>query len=77
MESHLLEILVCPLCKGSLRYVRDDQELICEADKLAYPVRDGIPVMLESEARTLADPATPPSAPSTTVSPTSPAGPSE
>ncbi len=88
MESHLLEILVCPLCKGSLRYVRDDQELICEADKLAYPVRDGIPVMLESEARTLVDTTTPPasaasfsethpSEASTPATPTSTAGPTE
>ncbi|HWK70524.1 Trm112 family protein [Pollutimonas sp. M17] len=63
MESRLLEILVCPLCKGSLRHDREQQELICRADKLAFPIRDGIPVMLESEARELpAEPArnTPP-----------------
>ena len=53
MESRLLEILVCPLCKASLRYDREQQELICKADRLAFPVRDGIPVMLESEAREL------------------------
>ena len=53
MEAHLLEILVCPLCKGPLRHDRDHKELICAADKLAFPVRDGIPVMLESEARSL------------------------
>lgn len=53
MESHLLEILVCPLCKGPLQYDRPAQELICKADKLAFPVRDGIPVMLENEARVL------------------------
>lgn len=53
MESHLLDILVCPLCKGPLQYDRPTQELICKADKLAYPVRDGIPVMLESEARVI------------------------
>lgn len=53
MESHLLEILVCPLCKGPLQYDRPAQELICKADKLAFPVRDGIPVMLENEARAL------------------------
>ncbi len=53
MESRLLEILVCPVCKGSLRYDRQRQELICRADRLAYPVRDGVPVMLEGEARDL------------------------
>lgn len=54
MESRLLEILVCPLCKSTLRHDREHQELICHADKLAFPIRDGIPVMLESEARDLA-----------------------
>jgi uncharacterized protein YbaR (Trm112 family) len=53
MESRLLEILVCPLCKGPLRHDREQQELICRADKLAFPIRDGIPVMLENEARVL------------------------
>ncbi|HUH86832.1 MAG TPA: Trm112 family protein [Pusillimonas sp.] len=53
MESHLLDILVCPLCKGPLHYDRQAQELTCKADKLAFPIRDGIPVMLESEARSL------------------------
>ena len=53
MESRLLEILVCPLCKGPLHYEREHQELICSADKLAFPIRDGIPVMLENEARDL------------------------
>lgn len=53
MESHLLDILVCPLCKGRLKYDRQAQELSCAVDKLAFPVRDGIPVMLESEARSL------------------------
>jgi uncharacterized protein YbaR (Trm112 family) len=53
MESRLLEILVCPLCKGPLRHDREQQELICQADKLAFPIKDGIPVMLESEAREL------------------------
>jgi uncharacterized protein YbaR (Trm112 family) len=51
MDSKLLDILVCPLCKGSLRYDKAEQELICRADKLAFPVRDDIPVMLEEEAR--------------------------
>lgn len=53
MEPRLLEILVCPLCKGKLKHNRDTQELICQADSLAFPIRDGIPVMLEVEARTL------------------------
>lgn len=51
MDHRLLDILVCPLCKGALDYHRDAQELICKADALAFPIRDGIPVMLESEAR--------------------------
>ena len=53
MDSHLLEILVCPLCKGPLSHDRERHELVCAADQLAFPVRDGIPVMLESEARPL------------------------
>ncbi len=53
MDSRLLDILVCPLCKGPLRYLKARQELICRADRLAFPVRDGIPVMLEEEARSL------------------------
>jgi uncharacterized protein YbaR (Trm112 family) len=51
MDPKLLEILVCPLCKGPLLYRKAEGELICKADRLAYPVRDGIPVMLEAEAR--------------------------
>jgi uncharacterized protein YbaR (Trm112 family) len=54
MDAKLLEILVCPICKGPLVYNRSAQELICKADRLAFPVADGIPVMLESEARELA-----------------------
>jgi uncharacterized protein YbaR (Trm112 family) len=54
MDKRLLEILVCPLCKGKLHYDKGAQELICRADRLAFPVRDGIPVMLEQEARALA-----------------------
>jgi len=50
VDPKLLEILVCPLCKGPLVY---PGELICKADRLAYPVKDGIPVMLEEEARKL------------------------
>ena len=49
MDKKLLEILVCPLCKGQLLFQK--KELICRFDRLAYPIRDGIPVMLESEAR--------------------------
>lgn len=51
MDHRLLDILVCPLCKGLLDYRKDAQELICKADRLAFPIRDGIPVMLESDAR--------------------------
>lgn len=53
MDRKLLEILVCPLCKGKLIYHAEAEELICKADRLAFPVRDGIPVMLEEEARKL------------------------
>lgn len=53
MDKKLLEILVCPLCKGPLVYNKAQQELICKADRLAYPIRDDIPVMLEEEARQL------------------------
>jgi len=51
MDKKLLEILVCPLCKSELVYKKDEQELICKADRLAFPIHDGIPVMLENEAR--------------------------
>lgn len=44
-------MLVCPLCKGPLKYDRERQELVCRVDRLAYPIRDGIPVMLADEAR--------------------------
>jgi uncharacterized protein YbaR (Trm112 family) len=53
MDPKLLEILVCPLCKGPLLWRKDSAELICRADRLAFPVKDDIPVMLEEEARTL------------------------
>ena len=53
MDSKLLDILACPLCKGPLQWHRDAAVLVCRADRLAYPVRDGIPVMLEDEARAL------------------------
>ncbi|MCI0667999.1 MAG: Trm112 family protein [Methylococcaceae bacterium] len=51
MNRKLLDILVCPICKGKLRFDREADELICKADRLAYPIRDDIPVMLEDEAR--------------------------
>ena len=56
IDPRLLEILVCPLCKGPLLYRREAGELVCKADRLAFPIKDGIPVMLEDDARRL-DPA--------------------
>jgi len=53
MDKKLLEIIVCPLCKGELVYNKSAKELICKFDRLAYPVRDDVPVMLEEEARQL------------------------
>ena len=53
MDKKLLDILACPVCKGPLVYRREEAELICKADRLAYPIRDEIPVMLEEEARKL------------------------
>ena len=53
MDKKLLDILACPVCKGPLVYREEAGELICKADRLAYPVRDDIPVMLEDEARQL------------------------
>lgn len=53
MEKKLLEILACPLCKGKLIYQKENQELICKLDRLAYPIREGIPVMIEDQARRL------------------------
>ena len=55
METKLLELLVCPVTKGPLTYDREKQELVSRTARLAYPVRDGIPVLLENEARTLTD----------------------
>ncbi len=51
MDRKLLAILVCPLCKGDLRYDRKAGELLCLADGLAFPIRDGVPIMLRDEAR--------------------------
>lgn len=53
METRLLNLLVCPLCKGPLTVNATHTELLCKADQLAFPVRDGIPVMLTNEARVL------------------------
>lgn len=53
MDKHLLDILACPICKGKLEFRKTSQELICKFDRLAFPIRDGIPVMLEDEARQL------------------------
>lgn len=53
VDPRLLEILVCPLCKGKLVYRKDAGELVCKPDRLAFPVKEGIPVMLEEEARKL------------------------
>jgi uncharacterized protein len=59
MDHRLISLLVCPLCKGPLELLRDAEqratELACPADHLAFPIRDGMPVMLESEARALQD----------------------
>ena len=53
MDPRLLEILVCPLCKGPLDYRKPQAELVCKACRLAYPIKDDIPLMLEDEARQL------------------------
>jgi uncharacterized protein YbaR (Trm112 family) len=55
MDSKLIQILVCPVCKGPLVYKKQAQELICKPCRLAYPIKDDIPVMLEEEARRLPD----------------------
>jgi uncharacterized protein len=55
VDKKLLDILVCPICKGQLRYDKAKAELVCKADRLAYPIRDDIPVMLEDEARRLGE----------------------
>lgn len=55
MDTRLLDILVCPVSKAALRYDRQRQELVCTVSRLAYPVREGVPVMLEEEARPLSE----------------------
>ncbi len=54
MDTRLLDILACPICKGPLQYRRESQVLVCRLDRLAYPIRDEVPIMLEEEARQLA-----------------------
>ncbi|WP_417642244.1 protein YcaR [Enterobacter kobei] len=53
MDHRLLEIIACPVCTGKLYYSQEKQELVCKIDNLAFPVREGIPVLLENEARAL------------------------
>lgn len=53
MDKQLVALLVCPICQGRLTYKKEQNELICKVDGLAFPIRDDIPVMLENEARTL------------------------
>lgn len=55
MDKNLLEILACPICKGELLFDRENQELLCKFDRVAYPVIDDIPVMLEGRARRLSE----------------------
>jgi len=55
MDTKLLELLVCPVTKGPLNFDRERQELLSRSARLAYPVRNGIPILLENEARTLSD----------------------
>jgi uncharacterized protein YbaR (Trm112 family) len=55
MDTRLLELLVCPVTKGPLEYDREKQEMVSRSARLAYPVRDGIPILLEEQARTLSD----------------------
>ena len=55
MDKKLLDILACPVCKGELSYDKKQQELVCAKDHLAFPIRDDIPVMIESEARVIDD----------------------
>ncbi|CAH0525567.1 Trm112 family protein [Vibrio hippocampi] len=53
MDHRLLEIVACPVCKGKLTFDKVQQELICKLDRLAYPIKEGIPVLLEDEARAM------------------------
>jgi len=67
VNARLLDILVCPICKGPLEFDKKAQELICNGDKLAYPIRDGIPIMWADEARDLAVAPAAPAAPGTSA----------
>ncbi len=53
MDDRLLDILACPVCKGPLKHQRDAKVLVCRADRLAFPIREGVPMMLEEDARPL------------------------
>ncbi len=53
MDDRLLDVLACPLCKGPLKFQRAAEVLVCRADRLAFPIRDGVPMMLEEDARHL------------------------
>ena len=55
MDARLLDILVCPICKANLEYRKTELELVCKPCKLAFPVRDDIPIMLEDQARRLSE----------------------
>ena len=55
MDKTLLEILICPMCRGDIKHQKAQKELLCLKDKIAFPIRDGIPVMLEEEARLLTE----------------------
>jgi uncharacterized protein YbaR (Trm112 family) len=54
MDDRLLDILACPVCKGPLKYQRAAEVLVCRAERLAFPLREGVPMMLEEDARQLA-----------------------
>lgn len=55
MDNRLLEIVACPACNGKLQFDKESQVLLCKQDKLAYPIKEGIPVLLENEARKLSE----------------------
>lgn len=55
MDKKLLDIIVCPVCKGRLDYEPENQRLVCRAERVAYPVRDGIPILLDDEAAPLSE----------------------
>jgi uncharacterized protein len=63
MDTRLIELLVCPICKGPLQRSDDRQAFVCAADRLAFPIRDGIPVMLEGDAKSLDAPCAEPASP--------------